>query len=90
MKANEIMMELNEEQLEESAGGHGVRRLGKDFNKLKPCITQDQKHKYVKTGRHREANVLPLGLLGWTQGQDEYLCTICGYKVFWNDDLAIK
>ena len=97
MKENKMdgMMKLNEEQLEEAAGGFGPNVQTKGFiererevNSIKPCITKDEKHKFVKTGVHREVDALPFGLFGWTNGQDEYLCTICGYKMFSKKDMT--
>ena len=71
------MMELNEEQLEAVAGGRMIKDSKTRKNKPCPCTSPDQKHNYVKTGKHREVDFLPFGIGGWTRGEDEYRCTIC-------------
>ncbi len=94
MKENKMdgMMKLNEEQLEEVAGGIGSDCRGKYLvidnyyeNMPKPCTSWDWNHKWINTGEHREVDVLPFGIGGWTNGQDLYKCTICGYT-WWSHD----
>ena len=76
-------MELNEEQLETVDGGLAQRH--KYSRKTIPPCTGPGPHKFVKTGKHIEKDVLPFGIGGWTSGEDEYECTICGTKV-WSHD----
>ena len=69
-------MELNEEQMETVAGGG--RRRG---SRIIPLWSGPCAHKFVKTGKHREVPILG-GIFGWSNGEDEYECTICGTKVW--------
>ena len=70
-------MELNEEQLEAVTGGR--------LKKIIPPCSGPWAHKFVKTGKHIEEDVLPFGIGGWTNGRDEDVCSICGTKV-WSHD----
>ena len=72
-------MELNEEQLEAVTGG---RKKGASHGRIPYCIGPTYEHDFVKTGEHREEDVLPFGIGGWTYGQDVYLCKRCGIKVW--------
>ena len=83
MNTAEMKLEkIDMEQLEEVTGGakKGAPQVG-----LKSCIGPTYEHDFVKTDAHREVDVLPFGIGGWTNGEDGYVCVRCGYKV-WSHD----
>ena len=72
--------ELTSDELESVAGGRGIKRIIKTGKPGKHCNDDPSQplHTFVCTGNHRE---IPFLLL-WTEGQDEYVCTNCGYKTW--------